>query len=591
MSRRLRDYQQHAVDETERRQADGHLSQAGVAATGLGKSTIGGQWIVNHVRRHGAGARAFIAAHRSELVDQLAATVREIADDIPVGIVGGKVHEPDRPITVCMTPTVGGKRGARRREHLENWGRPTAVLYDEFHHAAAPGAQEFLSWAGAGGPGELSEGDSRYREPTIPLLGVTATLGRSDRYGLGDLVGPDDVAFDYGIAFGVAGGHLVTPRGKVVVAEHLDLSKVPTSKGDYQEKRLGEIVIQDAPQIVQAWCDHGEDRTTVGFTPNVASCTVLRDAFLDHRCARHPSGVAAEMVTGDTSLPDRGTAGSWATRPSGIYGRLATGVTRVLVSVMVTTEGWDCPPVSCVLQCRPTKLWTLYVQMVGRGLRTIDKALAAWLGWRLPEGGKVDCKVIDVVGTSRTQKLVSVFDLYPTAEVDTSALGQAPEPAGGSAPAKGPRRLVGPAIYEDVELLLADEKAAWLVTDSGHPFLMSGDRVAVIFAEADGLHYRVAALNRRGRLDAELLGQRLGLGQAQEIAQRWAIRRSPYLANPNAAWRTNSARPGFRERREATRLGIESPDTYTGRELSELIETTEMSQRLDPLGPGARRTS
>lgn len=413
------------------------------------------------------------------------------------------------------------------------------------------------------------------------MLGVTATLGRSDRFGLGDLIAADDVAFTYDIAFGVAGGHLVEPRGKVVVAEHLDLSQVPTSKGDYQDKRLGEIVIQDAPQIVDSWLAHGEDRTTVAFTPNVESATVLRDAFL-------AAGVTAELVTGKTPTVERGTAGDWSSMPSGIYGRLATGVTRVLVSVMVTTEGWDCPPVSCVLQCRPTKLWTLYVQMVGRGLRTIDLELAARLGWRLPEGGKHDCKVIDVVGTSRTQKLVSVFDLYPTAEVDTSALGPAPG-GGAAAPTKGPRRLIGPAIYEDVELLLADDKAAWLATEAGHPFLVSDSRVAVILAEQTEGRYRVVTMNRRGRLEAQLLVRGVGLGGAQEAAQRWAITRKPHLAHQSASWRTNSARPTDRAIREARRHGIESPDTYSGRELSELIEITQLSQRLDPLGPGARK--
>jgi hypothetical protein len=36
---------------------------------------------------------------------------------------------------------------------------------------------------------------------------------------------------------------------------------------------------------------------------------------------------------------------------------------------MLLTEGWDCPSVDCVVVLRPTKVRSLYQQMVGRGMR------------------------------------------------------------------------------------------------------------------------------------------------------------------------------------------------------------------------------
>ena len=36
---------------------------------------------------------------------------------------------------------------------------------------------------------------------------------------------------------------------------------------------------------------------------------------------------------------------------------------------MLLTEGWDCPSVDCVVVLRPTKVRSLYCQMVGRGTR------------------------------------------------------------------------------------------------------------------------------------------------------------------------------------------------------------------------------
>ena len=42
---------------------------------------------------------------------------------------------------------------------------------------------------------------------------------------------------------------------------------------------------------------------------------------------------------------------------------------NVLCNSMLLTEGWDCPSVDCIIVLRPTKVRSLYSQMVGRGTR------------------------------------------------------------------------------------------------------------------------------------------------------------------------------------------------------------------------------
>ena len=39
---------------------------------------------------------------------------------------------------------------------------------------------------------------------------------------------------------------------------------------------------------------------------------------------------------------------------------------------MLLTEGWDCPSVDCIIVLRPTKIRSLYCQMVGRGTRLYE---------------------------------------------------------------------------------------------------------------------------------------------------------------------------------------------------------------------------
>jgi len=49
--------------------------------------------------------------------------------------------------------------------------------------------------------------------------------------------------------------------------------------------------------------------------------------------------------------------------------RLASGETQIVVNCMVLTEGFDCPPASCIILARPTRQLGLFRQMAGRGLR------------------------------------------------------------------------------------------------------------------------------------------------------------------------------------------------------------------------------
>ena len=61
----------------------------------------------------------------------------------------------------------------------------------------------------------------------------------------------------------------------------------------------------------------------------------------------------------------------------------SSGKGAVLCNSMLLTEGWDCPSVDCVVVLRPTKVRSLYCQMVGRGTRLS------------PETGKEDLLVLD----------------------------------------------------------------------------------------------------------------------------------------------------------------------------------------------------
>lgn len=509
----------------------------------------------------GAGRRVLAIAHRSELLDQITARCHMHAPGIPVGRVQAARNEFRRPITVAMAPTLAGEK---RRARLP---RPDLVIIDECHHAASTSQMSILRWAGS--------------FDHTPTMGVTATMTRGDRRGLGDVW--QDVVYQRSIKWAIDSGWLVEPRGRAVVTDHLDLDAAKVSRGDYQDGELGEMVAQDVDQIVKAWCEHASQRLTVAFTPNVSSAQQLAEEF---RAAGVPTG----EVYGSTPHAERAQ----------VYADLAAGRIRVLVSVMVTTEGWDSPKVSCILMARPTRLPGLYQQIIGRGLRTTP--------------GKTDCLVLDVVGASRFQKLVTLVDLHETAEYNTDELDDLPCPCcvGSTEPCKtcpchdendggAPleelrRRLIGPASYEDLDMF-AGSGLNWLFTRGGLRFLPAGDRMAVLWPDSNRVEQGAAGaylsghctvrgydgergyIGRDGQwLDAGALHP---LGPARELAEAWALAYDPSVASRSASWRRRGGAPSQAQVEFAARLGVTAPETMTKGRLSDEISIALASKVLD----------
>lgn len=469
----LRDFQAEAATKVRDGWAAGDVRQAVVHATGLGKTTLIAHFAAEEAAR---GGSVLILAHRAKLLRQISATVREFRPDVPVGFVAGTRDQRGFPITCAMTSTLA--RPARRARLK----RPTLVIYDEAHHAPAAGNRAIMEWAGC------------YED--VRALGVTATLVRGDKLkpsmvwpsvaderdiAWGCTHGPDPADPLRSIPCELGNGWLVPPRGRVVVVDHMDLSKVKTSRGDYVQSELGEMVEQDVDQIAKAWLDHGENQPTVAFTPSISSAVALAAEF-------GALGVPVGTVFGTQSEADQ----------ERVYQDLKHDRIRVLVSVMVPTEGFDEPRIGCIIVARKTKLKGLLAQMIGRGTR--------------PYPGKRYCIVLDPVGATRGQSVVDLTDLSPMFEYDTSERDALPcqtcdgfRPAAvradpdleacscereGAAPAREQNRLQGPARYEDIDLL-PDPKATfrWQRSRLGVPFLIGSlpwcrDRAGILYPDS-----------------------------------------------------------------------------------------------------------
>jgi superfamily II DNA or RNA helicase len=152
---------------------------------------------------------------------------------------------------------------------------------------------------------------------------------------------------------------------KVYAPGHVDLKGVRTVAGDYHEGDLSKAV--DQPKLVgdtvSTWIERAGGRPTLVFAVDRLHAKHLELQF-------NSAGVPTDYVDAFTDRNER----------EAVRARFHRGETKVVCNVGVLTTGvdWD---VRCIVLARPTKSEMLFVQMIGRGLRTAE--------------GKDHCLVLD----------------------------------------------------------------------------------------------------------------------------------------------------------------------------------------------------
>ena len=103
---------------------------------------------------------------------------------------------------------------------------------------------------------------------------------------------------------------------------------------------------------VPVWQKHAQDRQTIVYAVSVGHAQNLAAIF-------NESNIPVAVLLGTTRPEER----EWQ------INAFRNGELKVLVNVVVATEGIDLPDADCVMLTRPTLSLALYLQMVGRGLR------------------------------------------------------------------------------------------------------------------------------------------------------------------------------------------------------------------------------
>jgi len=352
----LRPYQSEAIEAILKAETQGIRRPLLALPTGTGKTVIFADLIR---QRQG---RSLVLVHRDELIQQEAEKLRLIAPGLEVGIVKAAKDEVDAPCVLASVQTLSREARLARLP----LGFQTVVV-DEAHHAVAETYRRVLTAVGS-------------FDPDGPLtIGVTATPMRGDQVGLDAVF--EQIVYRKSIMEMIIAGYLADIRG-IQVGLKVDFRKLYTRAGDFVDSEVEDLLMEaDAPEyLCQAYLEHARDRKALLFAPTVNMATLMAKQL-------KASGVAAEMVCGETPLDER----------RAILQRLKTGETQVLCNCGVLTEGYDEPSVDCIVLMRPTKSPTLYTQMIGRGTRLFP--------------GKADCLVLDLMGVTARHDLQTVASL------------------------------------------------------------------------------------------------------------------------------------------------------------------------------------
>lgn len=320
----LRPYQSEAKEAIFQEWDKGVLRTLLVLPTGCGKTIVFAKVTEDCVRR---GDRVLILAHRGELLDQAADKIEKTTK---LGCATEKAEQSC--LGSWFRVVVGSVQTLMREKRLGQFPADyfNTIIIDEAHHSISDSYQKILA-----------------HFDKARVLGVTATPDRGDMQNLGKVF--DSLAYEYTLPKAIKAGYL-SPIKALTIPLKLDLSGVSMQSGDFKAGDIATALDPYLYQIADEMEKYCKDRKTVVFLPLVKTSQKFRDILID-------KGFKAAEVNGESK--DRAE----------ILEAFDRGDYNVLCNSMLLTEGWDCPSVDCIVVLRPTKVRSLYSQMVGRGTR------------------------------------------------------------------------------------------------------------------------------------------------------------------------------------------------------------------------------
>lgn len=300
------------------------------AATGVGKTYLAAFDSAKY-------KRVLFVAHREEILRQAAVSFKNVRRSEDYGFFYGKQKDADKSVIFASVATLG------RDEYLtEKYFAPDYFDYlviDEFHHAVNGQYQRIVN----------------YFKPQF-LLGLTATPERMDGkniYEICDYNVPYEISLKEAINKGV-----LVPFHYYGIYDETDYSSLHLVKGHYDEKELNETYIGNVKRydLIYKYYMKYRSRRALGFCCSRQHAEEMAREF----CRRGIESAAVYSNANGEFSEDRDKA----------IERLKNQEIKVVFSVDMFNEGVDIAALDMVMFLRPTESPVVFLQQLGRGLRT-----------------------------------------------------------------------------------------------------------------------------------------------------------------------------------------------------------------------------
>lgn len=322
--------QQKAMDNLHRLRASGEDKALVIAATGTGKTYMSAFDAISYKPK-----KLLFLAHREEILRSAEKTFKEIVKNKnrTTGLLTGTSKDLDADYLFSTIQSMNN--------NLENFSCDEFeyMIVDEAHHASSPSYEKVME----------------YFKPKF-LLGMTATPERCDGGNIFDIF-DNNVALELRLREALK-LELVIPFHYFGISdiEGIDLSGVNPQDIDEITKRLK--VNERVDFIIdkmEFYGYDGEKRKGVGFCASIDHAQYMAAEF-------NRRGIKSVCLTGENSAEDRQY---YIKKLEADEDEL-----EIIFTVDIFNEGVDIPSINLVLMLRPTNSPIIFIQQLGRGLRT-----------------------------------------------------------------------------------------------------------------------------------------------------------------------------------------------------------------------------
>lgn len=326
-----------------------------VAATGTGKTVVAALDYRRLREAHGRDLSLLFVAHRKEILLQSRRMYQEVLTEPTFGelLVDGDEPKKWRHVFASIQSLSETRLNAIEPNHFD------VVVVDEFHHAEAKSYRRLLDHVAP-----------------VELLGLTATPERTDGVDVREFFG-GRVAAELRL-WDALDQQLLCPFHYFGIFDPTEIETIAWKRGGYDVAALSGVYTGNDARtriILKELRDKIDDvgsMRALGFCVSVEHAKYMAEQF-------NAAGIPARAVSAETLPSDRREA----------LAQLRDRTLNVIFAVDLFNEGLDIPNVDTVLFLRPTESATVFLQQLGRGLRSAP--------------GKTVLTALDFVGHQRKE--------------------------------------------------------------------------------------------------------------------------------------------------------------------------------------------